>query len=81
MPDVLKGFDWDLPNVGHVARHGVNPAEVEEAVELPHAIIPAKSRDGEKRWKLFRHIRSGTVSGRGIHYSAMTEYSPLLPMR
>jgi uncharacterized DUF497 family protein len=51
--DAVKGFDWDSHNVGHVARHGVNPAEVEEAVERPHAIIPARDVAGEKRWKLF----------------------------
>jgi hypothetical protein len=36
----LKGFDWDLHNVGPVDRHGVDPTEVEEAAERPHAIIP-----------------------------------------
>ena len=41
--DGIKGFDWDLHNAGHVARHGVNPTEVEEALERPHVIIPAKS--------------------------------------
>jgi len=51
--DALKGFDWDLHNVGHVARHGVDPWEVEEAVERPHVIAPAKDIRGEKRWKLF----------------------------
>jgi uncharacterized DUF497 family protein len=50
--DGLKGFDWDVHNVGHVARHGVNPTEVEEAFERPHAIIPTKEVGGEKRWKL-----------------------------
>ena len=29
----LMSFEWDLHNVGHVARHGVDPAEVEEAVD------------------------------------------------
>ena len=47
--DRVKGFDWDLHNVGHVARHGVAPAEVEEAVERPHAIVRAKDVGGEKR--------------------------------
>ncbi len=45
--DGLKGFDWDVHNVGHVARHGVNPAEVEEAVERPHVIVPARDFGGE----------------------------------
>ena len=48
-----KGFDWDLDNGGYVARPGTHPAEVEEAVEQPHLIIPARDIQGEKRWKLF----------------------------
>ena len=59
MLDGAKGFDWDLHNVGHVARHGVHPAEVEEAVELAHVIIPAKDMHGEKRWKLFGRSADG----------------------
>jgi uncharacterized DUF497 family protein len=55
----LKGFDWDLHNVGHVARHGVDPLEVEEAVELPHWIVPAKAAGGEKRWKLLGTSAAG----------------------
>ena len=57
--DGIKGFDWDLHNVGHVARHGVAPMEVEEAVERPHSIIPAKEIAGEKRWKLFGTSAAG----------------------
>jgi uncharacterized DUF497 family protein len=57
--DGLKGFDWDLHNVGHVARHGISPAEVEEAVARPHAIIPARDMAGEKRWKLFGTSAAG----------------------
>lgn len=59
MLDGVQGFDWDLHNVGHVARHGVDPAEVEEAVERPHAIIPAEDMHGEKRWKLFGRSAAG----------------------
>jgi uncharacterized DUF497 family protein len=57
--DGIKSFDWDLHNVGHVDRHGVDPAEVEEAVERPHAIIPARDVGGEKRWKLFGTSAAG----------------------
>ncbi len=59
MPDGLKGFDWDLHNVAHVARHRVDPAEVEETVERPHVIIPAEDVGGEKRWKLFGTSAAG----------------------
>jgi uncharacterized DUF497 family protein len=57
--DAIQGFDWDLHNVGHVDRHGVDPTEVEEAVERPHAIIPAREAGGEKRWKLFGTSAAG----------------------
>ena len=59
MLDGVRGFDWDPDNVGHVARHGVNPVEVEEAVERAHVIIPARELHGEKRWKLFGRSAAG----------------------
>jgi uncharacterized DUF497 family protein len=58
--DKLEGFDWDAANVGHILRHAVTPFEVEEVVDRSHVIIPAKSVDGENRWKLL----GKTVSGR-----------------
>jgi hypothetical protein len=57
--DAVKGSDWDMHNVGHIDRHGVSPAEVEEAAERPHAIIPAEDVGGEKRWKLFGTSAAG----------------------
>ena len=57
--DGVKGFDWDVHNAGHVDRHSVDPAEVEKAIERPHAIIPAKDVGGEKRWKLFGTSAAG----------------------
>lgn len=59
MLDGATVFDWDVHNVGHVARHGVHPEEVEDAVERAHAIIPAKDMHGEKRWKLFGRSAAG----------------------
>jgi hypothetical protein len=49
--DFIEGFDWDRHNVGHVARHNVDPAEVGDAIWRPHAIIPTRDANGEKRWK------------------------------
>jgi hypothetical protein len=57
--DKIQGFDWDAANVGHILRHAVTPFEVEEAAVGTHAIIPAKSIDGENRWKLFGKTASG----------------------
>jgi hypothetical protein len=54
-----RGFDWNPHNVGHVARHGVQPEEVEEAVGRAHVIIPAKDMHGEKRWMLFARSAAG----------------------
>jgi uncharacterized DUF497 family protein len=51
--DQLKGFAWDAANVGHILRHSVEPAEVEEAATRPNVIIAAKTVNGESRWKLF----------------------------
>jgi uncharacterized DUF497 family protein len=56
----LRGFDWDVANVGHIMRHAVTPFEVEEVVARPHVTVPAETIGGEKRWKLF----GKTVSGR-----------------
>ena len=59
MLDGLEGFDWDVHNVGHVDRRGVAPAEVEEAVGRPHAMIAARDAGGEKRRKLFGTSAAG----------------------
>jgi uncharacterized DUF497 family protein len=55
----LLGFDWDVNNVGHVGLHAVSPAEVEQAVRGRHVVIPAASRGGEERWKLFGRTGEG----------------------
>ncbi len=38
-------YDWDDENVQHIARHGVEPYEAEEAVEDPRR-TPASARGG-----------------------------------
>jgi len=42
--DGVTAFDWDLHSVGYVARHGVLPEEVEEAVERACVIIPRERK-------------------------------------
>ncbi len=43
-------FDWDAANVGHIARHGVTPAEVEQAfANDPLVVLASQKRQGEKR--------------------------------
>jgi len=55
----LRGFEWDVHNVGHIARHGVTPAEVEQVTGWRHVIVAAASRRNEKRWKLFGRTNAG----------------------
>jgi uncharacterized DUF497 family protein len=55
----VEGFDWDAANVGHILRHAVTPSEVEEVAGRTHVIVPAKSIDGENRWKLFGRTAAG----------------------
>jgi len=57
--DHIDSFDWDLHNVGHIARHGVTPQEVEETVCGRHVVIPADAVRGEKRWKPFGRSAAG----------------------
>lgn len=55
------GFEWDDANVEHVARHGLDPADVElalanGALTLQHAVTGS----GEKRW-----VSVGPTGARG----------------
>lgn len=59
MPDRVRGFDWDLHDVGHIARHGVEAAEVEEAVAQRNIVIQSCASEGEDRWKLFGKSAEG----------------------
>ena len=49
----IEDFDWDAANVSHILRHAVTPFEVEEVACRPHVTFPAKTVQGEERWKLF----------------------------
>jgi uncharacterized DUF497 family protein len=43
-------FDWDEANIGHIARHGVTPEEVEQAfANDPLAVLAEQRRSGEQR--------------------------------
>lgn len=37
--DEEQQFNWDVGNIGHVARHGVSTDEVEEAILDPNTIL------------------------------------------
>ncbi|PNY81271.1 BrnT family toxin [Deinococcus koreensis] len=54
-------FQWDDANEGHIARHGVEPAEAEDALSDPDA-VPAFARpanDGEWRGALVGQTEDG----------------------
>jgi uncharacterized DUF497 family protein len=42
-------FDWDAANVEHVGRHGITPAECEEAYRNGPVIIEHQRRKHERR--------------------------------
>jgi len=45
------GFDWDADNVAHIARHGVQPADAEQALlNDPVTLQYAVTGSGEERW-------------------------------
>ena len=55
----MREFEWDIHNVGHVARHGITPDEVEQTFEHPYVEIPVEPIRGEPRWKLFGMTDAG----------------------
>ena len=57
-------FDWDEANTGHLARHGVEQWEAEEALLDPGRIgSPASAYNvsGESRWAALGATESGRV--------------------
>jgi uncharacterized DUF497 family protein len=52
-------FDWDEHNIRHVARHGVTPTEVQEAVTGRHVIPGPVEVHGENRWALYGTTAAG----------------------
>jgi len=43
-------FDWDEENIAHIARHGVTPAEAEEAFKLAPMDIAEQHHEEEVRY-------------------------------
>jgi uncharacterized DUF497 family protein len=79
MLDRLLGFEWDVHNIGHIALHGVSPAEVEETTARLHFLISAKPAGTEKRWKLFGRTAVGrylvvVFTVRRKQFRTVTEY-------
>src|ERR1700691_64044 len=70
MSEEFDAFDWDAANAGHILRHQVTPAEVEEAATLPHVTVPGQAVAGERRWQLFGKTAASPLCRRDIHDSA-----------
>jgi hypothetical protein len=45
-------FDWDAANRGHIARHGVTPAEAEEVIENDPVELQPQLIEGEERFPI-----------------------------
>ena len=43
-------FEWDEDNVGHLARHGVTPAEFEQVFDNGYTMTDYDVIGGEERW-------------------------------
>ena len=57
-------FDWDSANVGHIARHKVEPEEAEEAATDPAAIAADsiyRGPNGQRRSGLIGATETGRV--------------------
>ena len=50
LPDAI-GFEWDTFNAAHIARHGLQPVDVEQALaNHPVTIRSVVAETGEERW-------------------------------
>jgi uncharacterized DUF497 family protein len=59
--DSKSEFDWDSGNIEHVARHGVNPSEAEEAVSNHPVILATVLSSGEARTVCAGRTAAGRV--------------------
>jgi uncharacterized protein len=54
-------FEWDEANISHLARHGISPAEAEDAILDPHALLLEIQAGGEERVKAVGLTSSGRI--------------------
>ena len=58
----MVSFFWDDANLEHVARHGLDEFEVEEALLDPKGLdVPASNRGGERRFGFVGATASGRI--------------------
>lgn len=74
------GFDWDASNIEHIARHGLQPADVERALAgEPVTLSEGVTRAGEQRWVSIGRSAAGRLLAvvwtvRGTRVRIVTAY-------
>jgi hypothetical protein len=74
-------FDWDLENIGHIAKHNVVPEEAEEVILGDSLDIAFEVVDGEERWSYLGETNDGrilwvTITLRGKRMRVVTAFEP-----
>ena len=54
-------FDWDSGNLAHIARHGITPAEAEEALQIEPLEADVQPHKSEERVLCFGRAKSGRL--------------------
>ena len=57
----IMELDWDAGNVQHIARHGIDPKEAEEAVLIEPLEADVQAREGEERVLCCGRTQSGRL--------------------
>ena len=54
-------FDWDTGNLQHIARHGIDPKEAEEAVLIEPLEADVQPHEREERVLCFGRTKAGRL--------------------
>jgi uncharacterized DUF497 family protein len=54
-------FDWDAENLRQIARHGIDPTEVEEAILIEPLEADMQTHEPEERVLCFGRTKSGRL--------------------
>ena len=54
-------FDWDDGNIDHIARHGLEPYEVEEALLDPNLLTVTSRKTTERRFAITGASEAGRI--------------------
>jgi uncharacterized DUF497 family protein len=59
--DVNREFEWDAGNLGHIAKHGVQAQEAEEAILVEPLEADVQSHDTEDRVLCYGRTKAGRL--------------------